>query len=165
MTTLRDWNGPASLSETVGEVVGASPEWAREHLIVQAVSVPAPKAEEPESAIMGRVGAAFAAAGEHPDVLPYNAVTGTQYAGGNIMRLAIAEVEHDYSSGRGWAGYKQWLSVGRVVRKGEHGTPIAAMGSKVVDNGDGTTSVTTFPGKARRVFHFDQTTELEASEK
>lgn len=88
--------------------------------------------------------------------LPRNAVTGAEYRGGNIMRLVSAEVEHGYGSG-GWAGFKQWLSVGRVVRKGEHGTAcITVIAGKEGEEGK---------AKGRgvrgfRVFHYDQTTEL-----
>lgn len=44
--------------------------------------------------------------------LPYNAVTGVAYRGGNIMRLLTVEVERGYGGG-GWAGFGQWASIGR----------------------------------------------------
>lgn len=87
--------------------------------------------------------------------MPYNAVTREHYSGGNIVRLVTAEVEHGYGTG-GWAGYGQWQTIGRQVRKGERSTMIATVGMKADENGN----VRTFPGKPRRVFHFDQTAEV-----
>src|SRR5687767_807034 len=53
--------------------------------------------------------------------VPTNAVTGEAYQGNNVNRLLVAELERGYGPG-GWAGFKQWLTAGRVVRKGERGT-------------------------------------------
>ncbi len=106
--------------------------------------------------------------------VPYNAVTGTAYRGKNVDRFLAAELEHGYGAG-GWAGFGQWLRVGRVVRKGEHGTA----GVTVTGAGKGESSSSSeAAGEAAessskgkrgkgggvrgfRVFHFDQTTELE----
>lgn len=49
--------------------------------------------------------------------LPKNAVTGALYQGGNIDALITGE----------WATFRQWVSAGRVVRKGEHGRKINAV--------------------------------------
>lgn len=87
---------------------------------------------------------------------PYNAVTGVKYMGGNILRLLAAEAECDFGLG-GWAGFKQWLSVGRVVRKGEHGTACITVVSVVDKAGKKGTRPRGF-----RVFHFDQTEALTA---
>ena len=95
--------------------------------------------------------------------IPYNAVTGANYTGKNVLRLITAECEHGYGPG-GWAGFGQWKSAGRVVRKGEHGTGIVRIGAETVTAEDGSKTV----GKTRpfggRVFHFDQTTELVPKE-
>jgi antirestriction protein ArdC len=85
---------------------------------------------------------------------PFNAVTGADYAGGNIDRLLNAEAENGYASEGGWAGFKQWLTVGRVVRKGEHGTPCLTV--ITVDDGDKESK----RPRGFRVFHFDQTVEV-----
>lgn len=53
---------------------------------------------------------------------PYNAVTGAEYKGGNVIRLSGAEK---------WATFKQWLSVGKCVRKGEHGEKILVVKESV----------------------------------
>jgi antirestriction protein ArdC len=87
-----------------------------------------------------------------------NEVTNTSYQGRNVIRLCAAESEHSYDDSRGWAGYKQWLTVGRVVRKGEHGTPCMT----VVTVGD-EEHRTTKP-RGFRVFHYDQTVQLDGSE-
>ena len=87
-------------------------------------------------------------------VMPFNAVTHQQYKGGNIMRLLASEDEHGFTNGLGWAGYDQWQTIGRQVRKGEHGTT----GFKVVpgrETPDGERRRSSMGGF--RVFHFDQT--------
>lgn len=89
-------------------------------------------------------------------VVPVNAVTGKAYGGANVLRLWTAELEHGYGPG-GWGGFKQWLSVGRVVRKGERATGIVRIG--VVKDADGVV-VGTRPAGMGRVFHFDQTAKL-----
>lgn len=45
---------------------------------------------------------------------PYNAVTGQQYAGRNVVALGTGE----------WATFLQWRTKGYSVKKGEHGTKI-----------------------------------------
>lgn len=52
--------------------------------------------------------------------LPYNAVTGKTYQGGNTIILLIDQAYNDRSSAI-YATYKQWESIGAQVRKGEHG--------------------------------------------
>ena len=83
---------------------------------------------------------------------PYNAVTGQPYKGGNIVRLAMAAVEGNRDPEKGWAGFRQWQTAGRVVRKGERGT--ACMTVVKVKDKNGRTK--TAP-RGFRVFHFDQT--------
>ena len=58
------------------------------------------------------------------------------------------------------AGYKQWRSMGRQVRKGEKGIPIGAPVTRKQD--DGTTKMVNVRGA--RVFDVSQTDALKASE-
>lgn len=107
-------------------------------------------------------------------VVPWNAVTGAQYGGKNVQRLLMAEAEQGWETAGGWAGFKQWLSVGRVVRKGEHGTACitvigrngteSEMARSVTDSRESGAGGKKKGGGVRgfRVFHFDQTCELEA---
>jgi antirestriction protein ArdC len=89
-----------------------------------------------------------------------NEVTGAEYRGRNVERLMTAAVSAGYNPDRGWAGFTQWRSVGRTVRKGEHGTPCFTVVSVDKDkNGRGTTKPRGF-----RVFHYDQTEELPTAE-
>jgi hypothetical protein len=88
--------------------------------------------------------------------VPYNRVTGELYSGKNPMRLMVAEAERGYGPG-GWAGFRQWLECGRVVRKGEHATAIGRVFVKK-DKESGEITGTGFSGA--RVFHFDQTVEV-----
>lgn len=88
-----------------------------------------------------------------------NEVTGAAYQGKNIDRLMMATVAGGYDPEHGWAGFHQWRTIGRTVRKGEHGTPcmtIVRVG-KGEDGSGGTTAPRGF-----RVFHFDQTDALPA---
>ena len=87
-------------------------------------------------------------------VSPANAVTGKPYTGGNVVRLLSAELEHGFTSkGASWAGYGQWLEVGRQVRKGEHGT----VGRRVVIVTDKRSGKERKVVKGFRVFHLEQT--------
>jgi len=90
---------------------------------------------------------------------PFNAVTGVDYQGGNITRLLIAEGSNAYSE-RGWAGFAQWRTIGRTVRRGEHGTPCLTV-VNVVDKKTGRDKRS---ARGFRVFHFDQTEELAPNE-
>lgn len=55
--------------------------------------------------------------------LPQNASTGRAYSGINILILWGAVVQHGYP-GQGWLTFRQALSLGGNVRKGEHGTTV-----------------------------------------
>jgi len=63
------------------------------------------------------------------------------------------------------AGFKQWLELGRVVEKGQHGTKIGMVCDKKSDkadaNGDPKKSKVF---KSRTVFFESQTTELQPSQ-
>lgn len=96
---------------------------------------------------------------------PYNAVTGARYGGKNIDRLRIAAFEQSFGAG-GWAGFQQWLTVGRVVMRGQKGTAcVTVMSSKRGESSDAESSDGKTTRKASgirgfRVFHYDQTTEI-----
>lgn len=95
-----------------------------------------------------------------------NEVTGALYRGGNVGRLEGAEGDCGYDVTHGWAGYRQWLTVGRVVRKGEHGTACrTVIGDRkaredVAQDGEQTLTKTGRGVRGFRVFHYDQTVEL-----
>jgi len=63
------------------------------------------------------------AAAKAPLAMPKNAATGRQYSGINVLILWGAVIEHGYS-GQSWLTFRQALSVGSKVRKGERGTTI-----------------------------------------
>lgn len=55
--------------------------------------------------------------------LPNNASTGRAYSGINILILWGGVVQHGFP-GQGWLTFRQALSLGANVRKGEHGTTV-----------------------------------------
>lgn len=55
--------------------------------------------------------------------LPYNPTSGRAYRGGNRVMLWLAGMVNHYEDNR-WMTYKQALSVGAQVRKGEKGIPL-----------------------------------------
>ncbi|WFU25433.1 zincin-like metallopeptidase domain-containing protein [Bradyrhizobium sp. CB1717] len=63
------------------------------------------------------------ASAKAPLAMPKNAATGRQYSGINILILWGAVVAHGYP-GQSWLTYRQALSLGGNVRKGEHGTTV-----------------------------------------
>ncbi|AZO25058.1 DUF1738 domain-containing protein [Mesorhizobium sp. M1E.F.Ca.ET.045.02.1.1] len=63
------------------------------------------------------------AAAKAPLALPRNASTGRAYSGINVLILWGAVVEQGYT-GQSWLTFRQALSLGGNVRKGEHGTTI-----------------------------------------
>ncbi|ANH05784.1 MAG: ArdC family protein [Bradyrhizobium sp.] len=63
------------------------------------------------------------AATKAPLGLPKNASTGRAYSGINILILWGAVVQHGFP-GQGWLTFRQALSLGGNVRKGEHGTAV-----------------------------------------
>lgn len=93
-----------------------------------------------------------------------NETTGHQYQGGNIQLLAAAAFDNGYSTDHGWAGFNQWKSAGRVVRKGEKGTRILMMVPKKIGELEDGTDVKKMTGRTKTVFHYDQTEELGATE-
>src|SRR5205814_8168515 len=55
--------------------------------------------------------------------VPKNAATGRQYSGINILILWGAVVERGFA-GQSWLTFRQALSLGGHIRKGEHGTTV-----------------------------------------
>jgi antirestriction protein ArdC len=55
--------------------------------------------------------------------MPKNASTNRSYSGINVLLLWGSTIEHGYS-GQSWLTFRQALSLGGHVRKGEHGTTV-----------------------------------------
>ena len=58
-----------------------------------------------------------------PLAMPKNATTGRRYSGVNVLILWGAVVQHGFS-GQSWLTFRQSLSLGGHVRKGERGTTV-----------------------------------------
>ena len=63
------------------------------------------------------------AAAKAPLALPKNAATGRFYSGINVLILWGSVIEHGFPT-QGWVTFRQALSLGGNVRKGEHGTTV-----------------------------------------
>ncbi|MGY4408468.1 antirestriction protein ArdC [Bradyrhizobium sp. LB7.1] len=63
------------------------------------------------------------AAATAPLAMPKSAATGRQYSGVNILILWGAATEHAFT-GQSWLTFRQALSLGGHVRKGERGTTV-----------------------------------------
>ena len=63
------------------------------------------------------------AAAKAPLAMPKNASTGRQYSGINVLILWGAVIEHGFT-GQSWLTFRQALSLGGHVRKGERGTTV-----------------------------------------
>ncbi len=63
------------------------------------------------------------AAAKAPLAMPGNAATGRQYSGINVLILWGAVIEHGFP-GQSWLTFRQALSLGGNVRKGERGTTV-----------------------------------------
>jgi antirestriction protein ArdC len=63
------------------------------------------------------------AAAKAPLAMPENAATGRQYSGINVLILWGAVIEHGFP-GQSWLTFRQALSLGGNVRKGERGTTV-----------------------------------------
>jgi antirestriction protein ArdC len=63
------------------------------------------------------------AAAKAPLALPNNASTGRQYSGINVLILWGSVIEHGFPA-QSWLTFRQALSLGGNVRKGEHGTTV-----------------------------------------
>src|SRR5579859_4105164 len=62
-------------------------------------------------------------AAKAPLAMPKNASTGRQYSGVNVLILWGAVIEHSFT-GQSWLTFRQALSLGGHVRKGERGTTV-----------------------------------------
>lgn len=99
--------------------------------------------------------------------LPFNAATGRRYSGGNVWALWATEQELGYETS-GWVTFKQALSLGLVVRKGERSAPVFFM-SRIVKRGkdangeDAVDSI--FFAKGYNVFNLSQLDEVEEGAK
>nr|WP_081856761.1 ArdC-like ssDNA-binding domain-containing protein [Sphingobium sp. DC-2] len=63
------------------------------------------------------------AAAKAPLAMPRNAATARQYSGINVLILWGAVIQHGYPT-QHWLTFRQALSLGGNVRKGEHGTTV-----------------------------------------
>ena len=63
------------------------------------------------------------AAAKAPLAMPKNAATARQYSGINVLILWGAVIEHGFPA-QSWLTFRQALSLGGNVRKGEHGTTV-----------------------------------------
>ncbi|MCK1479463.1 DUF1738 domain-containing protein [Bradyrhizobium sp. 197] len=63
------------------------------------------------------------AAAKAPLAIPKSAASGRQYSGINILVLWGAAIEHGFT-GQSWLTFRQALSLGGYVRKGERGTTV-----------------------------------------
>src|SRR5690606_2037041 len=63
------------------------------------------------------------AAAKAPLAMPRNAATSRKYSGINVLILWRAVIQHGFPS-QHWLTFRQALSLGGNVRKGEHGTPV-----------------------------------------
>ena len=63
------------------------------------------------------------AAAKAPLAMPKNASTDRQYSGVNVLILWGAVIEHGFT-GQSWLTFRQALSLGGHVRKGERGTTV-----------------------------------------
>jgi len=63
------------------------------------------------------------AAAKAPLAMPKNAASGRQYSGINVLILWGSVIEHGFPA-QNWLTFRQTLSLGANVRKGEHGTTV-----------------------------------------
>ncbi len=62
-------------------------------------------------------------AAKAPLAMPKNAATGQQYSGVNVLILWGAVIDHGFPT-QSWLTFRQAMSLGGHVRKGEHGTTV-----------------------------------------
>lgn len=89
--------------------------------------------------------------------MPTNHLTKRAYRGANILSLWVDAQMRGYEINQ-WATFKQWLEVGQVVRKGEHGTPIVFWGQHTPD---GENAKTYSFARGSTVFNIAQVDPLE----
>lgn len=85
---------------------------------------------------------------------PHNPITGRDFLKGNASRLIEMMQERQFTSGQ-FATFVQWKNAGRIVRKGERGTPCLL--PTVTKREDGSETVTGKPRRGFTVFAIEQT--------
>lgn len=90
---------------------------------------------------------------------PINYVTKVEYQGNNIDRLLASQFANNFSQNK-WATYRQWLSVGERVIKGQHGTPIAVFGV-VKETEDKKDESKVVPFRSAYVFNIEQVEKIK----
>ena len=90
--------------------------------------------------------------------LPFNAVTGRAYRGGNCVNLWVLGSKRQYTSPN-WATYKQWQTIGGQVSKGTKAVPIIVPVPIKQDDPDAEEKIRFV---SANVFNQDQITGLEA---
>ena len=85
--------------------------------------------------------------------LPINALTGAEYSGQNIGLLTAQAAEKGFTSQQ-FAGFKQWLEKGRIVKKGEKAIHGLMVVTKKTENGEKKIC------RGFSVFALEQTTEM-----
>lgn len=92
--------------------------------------------------------------------MPYNAVSGRRYSGGNVVALWFTAAARNWNT-LGFVTFKQALAADCVVRKGEKGTSVYYM-SRVEKKGQETDDKETyFLAKCFVVFNVEQLDELK----
>lgn len=95
---------------------------------------------------------------------PRNAATGNRYNGVNILALWASADRQGFTSPV-WATYRQWLSIGAQVRRGERASPVVFYKRtelEVADDGDKAES--RLFARSSRVFNADQVEGFEAED-
>ena len=90
-----------------------------------------------------------------------NPTTNRAYSGNNVQALETHQAMNNLESPY-YAGYKQWLEAGRVVKKGAKGCTILFFPDKNIKDADGkTTGEKQKIAKGRSVFNIDQTEAVQ----
>ena len=89
------------------------------------------------------------AAAKAPLAMPKNAATSRQYSSVNVLILWGAGVEQGFT-GQSWLTFRQALSMGGHVRKGEHGTTVVYADRFIPDD---ERNAQPRPARKRRRFH------------
>lgn len=84
-------------------------------------------------------------------MIPFNPTTNREFSGRNLNELASSGFQSMQ-----FAGFRQWLSENRIVKKGEHGIKIIMFVDKKQKNG----TKKSVP-KTRTVFAYEQTEQVE----
>jgi len=87
-------------------------------------------------------------------MFPYNATNNHVYSARNAEILEQALQRHGWTSPQ-FAGFHQWKQAGRVVKKGEKGTPVEMFVDKKIETDGGTEKLKV--RKVKFVFNIDQT--------